>query len=177
MARQHKNLKISIVPLSFFDLLFCTFGAFFFLMIMHVITTLNLIDIDYKNLIDNTNQENKELRQNLQLYKDVDKKFKHLQQQYDKLNEERIKIIRENKDLLASNSKHDKSIRLMQEKLDAYEKYPDKYKGKDVYFKTLEDRIHSLEGQNHRIEKEKIALQGIIQRLKSDIASLRSVKK
>jgi hypothetical protein len=57
MARVKKERDAQIIHFSFFDLLFGAFGAFVFLMIMHVVSTMNMVDSDYKKMVDDLVKE------------------------------------------------------------------------------------------------------------------------
>lgn len=61
MARTRKEREANIIHFSFFDLLFGAFGAFVFLMIMQVISTLNMVEPGVQKLVDETVKEKKQL--------------------------------------------------------------------------------------------------------------------
>ena len=99
MARPKKNREANIIHFSFFDLLFGAFGAFVFLMIMQVLSTLNMVDKDIQKVVDETVQENTTLKTELVKYKEIDQSLKNLQQQHEKAQDEQKKANQEKSDL------------------------------------------------------------------------------
>lgn len=122
MARPKKNREISIVHFSFFDLLFGAFGAFVFLMIMQVLSTLNLVDADIQTLVDRTVQKNTELTKELERFKGAHEKLTSLQHQYAQANDERKSLIRQNELLEKQRRSLEAKMVSLQEQLEAGQK-------------------------------------------------------
>lgn len=155
MARQKKNREVSIVHFSFFDLLFGAFGAFVFLMIMQVLSTLNLVDVDIQKLVDQTVKEKAALSDELDRFKDMDRSFKILQQQYDQVMEERKKFVQEKEERELQNRQLEAKLSAAQEKVASLSQLTEKMEKKG-------DMLKALEEENRRLEKD---LNAVRQRL------------
>lgn len=144
MARQKKEREVSIIHFSFFDLLFGAFGAFVFLMIMQVISTLNMVDVDMQKLVDDTAQEKVTLKNELEKYKDTDLLFKGLQQQYSQLTDEQQKLIREKEQISAKATNFETQAGALQRELDVFKKNQTAAQKKG-------DEINALQEENRRL--------------------------
>ena len=145
MARQKKERDVSIVHFSFFDLLFGAFGAFVFLMIMQVISTLNMVDVDIQKLVDDTVQEKVTLTKELEKYKDTDLQFKGLQQQYSQLADEQENLLREKEQISAKAANTETQAAALQRELDVFKKNQTAALKKG-------DEINTLQEENRRLE-------------------------
>lgn len=144
MARQKKEREVSIVHFSFFDLLFGAFGAFVFLMIMQVISTLNLVDVDIQKLVDDTVQEKVTLTKELERYKETDLLFKNLQQQHSQLMDDRKKLAQEKEQISDKAGNLETRVGSIQRELDSLKKYQKTAQKKGEAIKVLEEENKRL---------------------------------
>ena len=144
MARQKKEREVSIVHFSFFDLLFGAFGAFVFLMIMQVISTLNLVDVDIQKLVDDTVQEKVTLTKELERYKETDLLFKNLQQQHSQLMDDRKKLAQEKEQISDKAVNLETRIGSLQRELGFLKKYQKTAQKKGEEIKALEEENKRL---------------------------------
>ena len=146
MARPKKNREVSIVHFSFFDLLFGAFGAFVFLMIMQVISTLNMVDVDIQNVVDEAVEEKIALKKELEKYQEIDHSLQNLQQQYDQIMADRKQLIQEKADLGQQNSQQQAELDTARQKIDSLSRFKEKVKHKG-------DLLQALEEENKKLEK------------------------
>lgn len=146
MARPKKNREVSIVHFSFFDLLFGAFGAFVFLMIMQVISTLNMVDVDIQNVVDEAVEEKIALKKELEKYQEIDHSLQNLQQQYDQIMADRKQLIQEKEDLDQQNSQQQAELDTARQKIDSLSRFKEKVKHKG-------DLLQALEEENKKLEK------------------------
>lgn len=144
MARQKKEREVSIVHFSFFDLLFGAFGAFVFLMIMQVISTLNMVDVNIQKLVDDTVKEKVTLTKKLEKYKGTDLLYKNLQQRYANLMDDRNKIVQEKEKTLQKAGMLETQVGSLQRELDSLEKYQKTDRKKGELIKSLEEENKRL---------------------------------
>lgn len=144
MARQKKEREVSIVHFSFFDLLFGAFGAFVFLMILQVISTLNLVDVDIQKLVDDTVQEKVTLTKELERYKETDLLLKNLQQQYSQLMDDRKKLIQEKEQISDKAGNLETRAGSLQRELDSLKKYQKTAQKKGEVIKAMEEENKRL---------------------------------
>jgi hypothetical protein len=71
VARIKKDRELNIIHFSFFDLLFGAFGAFVFLMIIQVITSLNMVDQKIQDMVNQLITDKTELQKELVGYQEV----------------------------------------------------------------------------------------------------------
>jgi len=146
VARPKKNREASIVHFSFFDLLFGAFGAFVFLMIMQVLSTLNMVDVDIQNVVDEAVQEKIALKKELEKYQEIDHSLQNLQQQYDQIMADRKQLIQEKADLSQQNSLLEAELDTARQKIDSLSRFKEKVKQKG-------DMLQALEEENKKLEK------------------------
>jgi len=146
VARPKKNREVSIVHFSFFDLLFGAFGAFVFLMIMQVISTLNMVDVDIQNVVDEAVEEKIALKKELEKYQEIDHSLQNLQQQYDQIMADRKQLIQEKADLGQQNSQQQAELDTALQKIDSLSRFKEKVKHKG-------DLLQTLEAENKKLEK------------------------
>jgi len=144
VARQKKEREVSIVHFSFFDLLFGAFGAFVFLMIVQVISTLNLVDVDIQKLVDDTVQEKVTLTKELERYKETDLLFKNLQQQHSQLMDDRKKLIQEKEQISDKAGNLSTRVGSLQRQLGSLKKYQKTAQKKGEVIKALEQENKRL---------------------------------
>jgi DNA gyrase/topoisomerase IV subunit A len=156
VARPKKNREVSIVHFSFFDLLFGAFGAFVFLMIMQVLATLNMVDVDIQKVVDTAVQEKTALKNELEKYKDVGRSLKNLQQQHDQIIADREKIVREKDKLEKQIAQLEAKLNATEEKIEVLTEFKQKVKEKGDLVKTLEDENRELE-QKLNFARQKLA--------------------
>lgn len=157
MARQKKNRDVSIVHFSFFDLLFGAFGAFVFLMIMQVISTLNLVDIDLQNVIDESVREKQALRRKLENFQGIEARYDNLQARYEQARVERERLIAERRDIERRNQALDERLSRLSKEIDELDTLKSVLKEKDAARKKLEDRIDRLKEHSRQLtQREKM---------------------
>ena len=152
MARQKKNRDVSIVHFSFFDLLFGAFGAFVFLMIMQVISTLNLVDVDLQKVIDETIKEKQSLRQKLASFKDTDQKLNILKSQYKQAMAERERLIKSQDKVNQRNQELNAELSRLNREISELDKLKSELKEKDAIQKNLETKIGSLKKESQQLD-------------------------
>jgi hypothetical protein len=146
MARPKKNREASIVHFSFFDLLFGAFGAFVFLMIMQVLSTLNMVDADIQKIVDETVQENTALKNEMIQYKEIKQSLESLEQTHEKLQGDLKKAVQENSELAKQESQ-------LQAKLDAALKRVENLAQFKESVEQKGDMVKTLENQNRQLEQ------------------------
>lgn len=154
MARPKKDREINIVHFSFFDLLFGAFGAFIFLMIMQVISTINMVDIDIQKLVDQTIREKSALSARLKEFQDMERRLQDLQVQYDRL-------LTENESLTAEAKNLRRNLTDMSEELNALREFRKKAVNRDNIIKLLEEKNSKLV-QELKTANEKLAAISVI---------------
>jgi hypothetical protein len=152
MASQKKNRDVSIVHFSFFDLLFGAFGAFVFLMIMQVISTLNLVDIDLQNIVDRSIEEKRSLEQRLARYKEIDKDYHVLQSQYKQALAERDRSLKSQTNLNQLNQELKAEISKLNEDITELDQLKSELKKKDAIQKNLAARIDRLKKESLQLD-------------------------
>jgi protein phosphatase len=176
MAYAKKNREVSIVHFSFFDLLFGAFGAFVFLMIVQVISTLNMVDLDIQKLVDDTIREKVDLTKELEKYKLTDQNLEHLQQQYNDLLEERMSLIQEKDKLYRRQGELKAELNAYQTdltELAAYKKASQKNKD---HISALEAKIEQLNNEKETMDREKSQLEARAAILSKEVDSLSKYK-
>lgn len=158
MARPKKNREVSIVHFSFFDLLFGAFGAFVFLMIMQVISTLNMVDVDIQNVVDEAVQEKIALKKEIEKYQEIDQSLQNLQQQYDQVMADRKQLIQEKTDLSQQTSQQQAELDTALQKIDSLSRFKEKVKQKGDLLQTLEEENKKLEKSLDQARKKVAAL-------------------
>jgi hypothetical protein len=156
VARPKKNREANIIHFSFFDLLFGAFGAFVFLMIMQVLSTLNMVDKDIQKVVDETVQENTTLKSELVKYKEIDQSLKNLQQQHEKAQEEQKKANQEKSDLARQKSRLESELDAAVKKAESLAQFKESVQQKGDLAKTLESQNKQLE-QNLNDARKKLA--------------------
>lgn len=146
MARPKKNREASIVHFSFFDLLFGAFGAFVFLMIMQVLSTLNMVDVDIQKVVDEAVEEKIVLRKELEKFKEIDHSLQNLQLQYDQVLADRTQLIQEKEGLSQKNSRLEAELDTARQQIDSLSRFKEKVKQKG-------DMLQALEAENQKLEK------------------------
>jgi hypothetical protein len=147
MARLKKNREANIVHFSFFDLLFGAFGAFVFLMIMQVLSTLNMVDADIQKVVDETVQQNSALKAELETYKEIDQSLKSLQLQHEKAQEELKKAAQEKSELARQRSRLQAELDAANNKVESLAQFKESVEQKG-------DQVKALENQQKRMEQE-----------------------
>lgn len=145
MARLKKNREANIIHFSFFDLLFGAFGAFVFLMIMQVLSTLNMVDKDIQKVVDETVQENAALKTELVKYKEIDQSLKSLQQQHEKTQEQLKNAAQEKLELTKQKSRLESDLDAAMKKVESLAQFKDSVQQKGDVIKTLENQNRQLE--------------------------------
>jgi predicted ribosome quality control (RQC) complex YloA/Tae2 family protein len=153
VARPKKNREISIVHFSFFDLLFGAFGAFVFLMIMQVLSTLNLVDVDIQKLVDETVQEKVTLRKELEQYEETDRVLHDLQQKYERVFEDRKQLVQEKERLSDKTSKLEVKVSSLQRELDSLIKFKETVEKRGDAIKALEDENKGLRKSLEKVQR------------------------
>jgi uncharacterized coiled-coil DUF342 family protein len=177
VARPKKNREVSIVHFSFFDLLFGAFGAFVFLMIMQVLATLNMVDIDIQKMVDTVVQEKTALKNELEKYKETDQKLLVLTQQYNQAMDERSKLIEEQKKLAEQNSELVSKLDDLQAEMSDINSVRAELEKKEALEKNLQTRIDKLDQEKVRMDSKNKELESRLASLSSEIESLRQFKK
>ncbi len=176
MARPKKNREVSIVHFSFFDLLFGAFGAFVFLMIMQVLATLNMVDMDTQTLIDQMAQDKQALKQELVKFRETDQKLEAIQQQLNQALEERSKLIQEQKQLSDKNEELSANLNSLQDEMSALETVRAEVKQKEALQKDLQNKIEQLNQDKAGLDQKNNELETRMASLKEEIESLRQFK-
>lgn len=176
MARPKKNREVSIVHFSFFDLLFGAFGAFVFLMIMQVLATLNMVDVDIQKVVDEAVQEKTVLKKELEKFKETDQKLANLQQQFDQALEERSKLIQEQKQLSEKNEELSANLNSLQSEMSAIDAVKEEVKQKEALQKELQNEIEQLNQDKAGLDQKNKELEALMASLKAEIESLRQFK-
>ena len=167
MARPKKNREVSIVHFSFFDLLFGAFGAFVFLMIMQVLATLNMVDVDIQKVVDEAVQEKVDLEKELEKYKDIDQSLKNLQQQNEQIMADRGKIIKEKDKLTREIIQLESKLNATEEKIEALTEFKQEVEQKGDLVKTLEDENRKLEQKLNSARQKLAALKTVPLKIKT----------
>jgi DNA polymerase IIIc chi subunit len=150
VAYRKKDREINIVHFSFFDLLFGAFGAFVFLMIMQIISTINLVDVDLQKMVDTVVKEKNELGKQVEQYKVMNQAFQNLKEQHKETLSKNQTLSQNNTSL----SGQLESIKTEVESLKAFKEKAD----------LSGDAIKALEAENRRLSTglkkagEKLAL-------------------
>ncbi len=140
MARRKKDREVSIVHFSFFDLLFGAFGAFVFLMIVQVISTLNLIDADIQEMIDNLVQEKQGLTAALSEAAAELKKMDALEKAKAALTRERKELIGKNQQMASENRELRNAVLELQTETEESRVQMDLLRSEADLLASLEDR-------------------------------------
>ena len=177
MARSKKEREVSIVHFSFFDLLFGAFGAFVFLMIMQVLSTLNMVDIDLQQLIDRTIHEKAVLSEKLEAYQQTEEQLASLQQKYDLLVEEQKASLDEQAGLRERNTELETELSSLRRELSTLAADRDADRQARTLIKELEKEVETLTRNLAAREKEKADLEAAQARLTGDRPPLRIVTK
>jgi hypothetical protein len=177
MARPKKNREINIVHFSFFDLLFGAFGAFVFLMIMQVLSTLNLVDVDIQNLVDETVQEKVALAKELEQYKETDQLLHDVQQQYDQILNERKGLIQERQQLLDRNGEIAEKMATLEREAGSFSSFKEEAGKKEDLRKGLEGEIEKLNKDKEHLVRENARLGTRMSLLTEEVTSLQHFKK
>lgn len=167
MARQKKEREVSIVHFSFFDLLFGAFGAFVFLMILQVISTLNLVDVDIQKLVDDTVQEKVVLTKELEKYKETDLSLKNLQQQYSQLMDDQKKIIQEKEQIFDKAANFETQAGSLQRELDSLKKYQTTAQKKGEEINALQEENKKLGASLDKAKRKLSAIKTIPLKIKT----------
>lgn len=176
MARRKKEREINIVHFSFFDLLFGAFGAFVFLMILHVISSLNLVDADIQKMVDETVQEKNLLKKELNQYKEKEELLVNLQQQYNHILDERKKLLSELEELSKKNTQLETGISSLKRELDSTDKYKNEIKKKEELQKKLEKEIEVLQHEKLKSEGKIADFASKFKAFNREITSLKQFK-
>ncbi len=99
MARVKKEREAQIIHFSFFDLLFGAFGAFVFLMIMQVLSTINLVDVDFRQAFDQLVQDKNSLTQEVDRLKESEIQRQSMEEKFQKASTARDALANDNKGL------------------------------------------------------------------------------
>jgi hypothetical protein len=144
MSRVRKDRDMQIVHFSFFDLLFGAFGAFVFLMLMQVIKTMNLVDVDIQKNFDELVDEKKSLitqlsgyKEQAQLRSDLENRLQEALSQLKRSEEEKNALLGQNKD---NKSKMDE----LESELASLGKIRDEYTRKGDIQKALQNENEQL---------------------------------
>jgi hypothetical protein len=156
VARLKKNREANIVHFSFFDLLFGAFGAFVFLMIMQVLSTLNMVDADIQKMINETVQKNATLKTELLKYKQIDQSLKNMQQQHEEVQADWKKAIQEKSDLAKQKGQLEADLDAALKKVERLTQFKEGVQQKSDLIKTLESQNRQLE-QNMNEARKKLA--------------------
>jgi regulator of replication initiation timing len=167
VARQKKEREVSIVHFSFFDLLFGAFGAFVFLMILQVISTLNLVDVDIQKLVDDTVQEKVVLTKELEKYKETDLSLKNLQQQYSQLMDDQKKIIQEKEQIFDKAANFETQAGSLQRELDSLKKYQTTAQKKGEEINALQEENKKLGASLDKAKRKLSAIKTIPLKIKT----------
>lgn len=167
MARKRKDRDISIVHFSFFDLLFGAFGAFVFLMIMQVLSTLNMVDVDVQKLVDETIQKKAALTKELEKYKDQDVLFQNLRQEYDEVAADREKTLAEKEVLLEKSGEMETKIDALERDVKTLEKIKKTAEKKGDVFAEIEKENKSLSASLSEARRKLSAIKTIPLKLKT----------
>lgn len=167
MARVKRNRERSIIHFSFFDLLFGALGAFIFLMIMQIISTINLVDEELVQLVNDTAKENSLLRSNLGSLQGIEEKFiqtneslKNLRAKYKIIIDERNKLKTEKSELTAQ-------IASLKNELASMAKIEREINRRGDILKTLEREKAKLENRVSTLERRLAAVKSIPLRVKT----------
>jgi len=167
VARPKKNREVSIVHFSFFDLLFGAFGAFVFLMIMQVISTLNMVDLDIQSVVDEAVQEKIALKKELEKYQEIDHSLQNLQQQYDQIMADRKQLIQEKADLSKQNSRLEAELDTTLQKIDSLSRFKEKVKQKGDMLQALEEENRKLEKSLNTARRKLVAIKTVPLKIKT----------
>ncbi len=117
MTRIKKNREMNIVHFSFFDLLFGAFGAFVFLMIVQVISSINMVDLDFQKMVDNLVKEKSVLNNQLTDLQRLKSQLNDLQKELDGVRNERDRLDGDRVRLNANNILLQKNITTLRQQI------------------------------------------------------------
>lgn len=176
MPRSIQDRELNIVHFSFFDLLFGAFGAFVFLMLMQVISTINLVDAGTQQLIEQTVEEKNVLKQENARLKGVEQSLVSMKERYESVQKE--------------NNGLRETIAALQQRAEELGRELAAYRDKDKSFadgrKQLEDtqaqvsdlqkKLAELAAQKEAAEKQGQALRDSVKALEDQVARLGQAK-
>jgi hypothetical protein len=147
MARARKEREIQVIHFSFFDLLFGAFGAFVFLMIMHVLSTMNMVDMDFQKAFDRLAEEKKALAHEVDRLKESDAQRQSIEEKYKSIRGEKDAFAGENRALKEKAAGQEARMDALEEALKSRDAQLDKVRGKD-------EVIAAAEEENKKLKKE-----------------------
>jgi hypothetical protein len=144
MARVKKDREPQVIHFSFFDVLFGAFGAFVFLMIMQVISSLNLVDLDVRRVIDEAVQERNALREELSRKTATEQALTALKRQLEAAMEERIQNLAEQERLARQNRELSAQVESLQNEVASLEQIMQEFRRKGSMQEALEEENRKL---------------------------------
>jgi cell division protein FtsB len=158
--RQVKDREAQLIHFSFFDILFGAFGAFVFLMLLHVVRTMSFIDIDLQKAFDELVAEKKELVAQVNYYRDKERAYTEMERLY---NEANAKI----KSLTESNYQLQTKVNNLEKELTALNKIKEEYLKKGDIAKALEKENLELKKSLEEAHKKLSAIKTIPLKIKT----------
>jgi hypothetical protein len=127
MPRVRRNRDIQLIHFSFFDLLFGAFGAFIFLMLMHVIRTISLVDIDLQKAFDELIVEKNALSTEMVGYKDKLRNYADIEKEYQEAQNQIKQWEQEKKALADENARSQAMVKSQSDELASLRKFKEEY--------------------------------------------------
>ena len=158
--RQAKNREVQLIHFSFFDILFGAFGAFVFLMLLHVIRTISFVDINLQKTFDEVLAEKNQLVAQLSHYKDKERAYSEMERLY---NEANAKI----KSLTESNYQLQTKVNNLEKELASLNKLKEEYLKKGDIAKALERENLELKRSLEEAHKKLSAIKTIPLKIKT----------
>lgn len=144
MARPRKNREINLFHFSFFNLLLSAFGAFVFLMVMQVLVSINRVDADARQIVDQTVREKDRLKQDLLQYQRLDQTVGSAQAQYQQAQAERDRFGTERDAAWEQNRRLRAELDALQQRLTA---------ARGAQYPETGDALRALERDKRELEE------------------------
>lgn len=159
MAFAKKNRDVNLIHFSFFDLLFGALGAFIFLMIIQVLSTLNMVDDELVKMFDQAVKERNELQEQVEKLKVVDKEYQDLLVEHEALQKELAKISQQEKDIIQRMEKLEENNRIKEKQIAALQKLNEQLaEDKKKLEKVQAENLRLIE-ENEQLNSQVMALQ------------------
>ncbi len=177
MPRQIKDREMNIVHFSFFDLLFGAFGAFVFLMIIQVISTMSLVDAGAQKLIDQTVKEKQQIKAENNRLKGAEASLASLQARYEKL----LEGHKEQQEVIVSLQQKlgglDAQIKQAQEQAVAAAQTRQDLEQAHQQAKALQAQLDQARGEKAGLDRQVQGLKATAAELEGQVAQLRKAVK
>jgi len=159
MPRVRRNRDVQLVHFSFFDLLFGAFGAFVFLMIMHVIRTIGMVDVDLQTTFDEVVFERNAMAAEVLKYKEKEGEYADLKGKYETLMKEWQETADEVKKNAAQRAKDQAKIQSMEDEVNSLKGFRDKYEERGEAEKQLVEENERLKARVAKANQQLAALE------------------